>query len=139
MSSLVLLVDDDPVVNFLHQRMMTRYCTPAQIKIFVDGKQALDFLMAEHQNYDSILVLLDINMPEMNGWEFLDIVSQSDMREKLVVFMLSSSVAEEDVRKSERYDLVEGYLIKPLSQEKCNWLKSRNTMRKFFESESSNG
>ncbi|MDZ7847190.1 MAG: hypothetical protein U5L96_10685 [Owenweeksia sp.] len=64
-------------------------------------------------------MLLDINMPVMKGWQLLYELSQANWREKLVVFMLSSSIAQYDMNKAKEYDLVAGYHVKAFSQASC--------------------
>ncbi len=126
MKVLFMLVDDDPVVNFVSQHMVTNQGLTDDPRTFESGGTALDFINSHHSEYDQIIMLLDINMPEIDGWEVLDQLSNSseELKSKLHVFMLSSSISDHDIAKSREYSIVRDYLIKPLNAEKCKKISS---------------
>jgi response regulator of citrate/malate metabolism len=64
------------------------------------------------------MIFLDINMPKMNGWDFLDAYQQ--VEDKVKVYMLSSSINSKDIQKSETYEVVNGFICKPLVVEKLS-------------------
>lgn len=122
MNTLILLVDDDPVVNFLHRKMLQKRFPHTEIEVFENPERALEFLNTGSQcsGYCHILLLLDINMPEIDGWQFLEEAREMKCHSKLVVFMLTSSVAEEDMEHCRNYEAVKGYITKPLNLEKMD-------------------
>ncbi len=124
MNILYLLVDDDIIINMVNRRVLQRQGLANEPAAFTSAEKALHFIDSEHQNYDGLVILLDINMPELDGWGFLEEIrhKSGDLREKLKIFMLSSSIADEDISKAYNDPLVQDYLIKPLSAEKCQQL-----------------
>ncbi len=124
MKTSFLLIDDDKVINYVNKIVLSQCGFTNNPEIFTDARMALDYLNNHHSSYDKFIILLDINMPEMDGWEFLDIVSQADYKDKLVVFMLTSSMAKEDVQKSKTYDMVHDFISKPMTEERCMRLKN---------------
>lgn len=112
-----ILIDDDPVSNLIHRKIIetTRMDCEAEVISFSTGREGLKFITQCHTRIcNEFVVLLDINMPGLNGWEFLD------QLEKLSkawnnVYILSSSIAKTDLAKAKTYKSVKGYLYKPLS------------------------
>ncbi len=123
--SKILLVDDDEVNNFFNKSLLTRQLQfKGEIKICVNGKEALEYLETEIQKgiYNSPdLIFLDINMPVMNGFEFMTHYEQlpENMKAKIVVCMLTSSLNEEDIEKAQQFDSLREYIHKPLGVEEC--------------------
>lgn len=112
----VVLVDDDPVVLFLHEILVKRGKFDELTYSFKDGKKALDFI-TENREKVPFLVLLDINMPVMNGWEFLDTLREDPIGEQVFVAIVSSSINSYDLEKAGNYVQVVEYLEKPVSKD----------------------
>lgn len=112
----VVLVDDDPVVLFLHEILVKRGNFDELTYSFKDGKKALDFI-TENREKVPFLVLLDINMPVMNGWEFLDTLREDPIGEQVFVAIVSSSINSYDLEKAGNYVQVVEYLEKPVSKD----------------------
>jgi len=91
------------------------YCENA--KSFSDGPYALDYLKREYCKSTQYIIILDINMPLMNGWEFLDEVKSLFSAKNFMVFMLSSSTDQADMQKAKDIELVKSFFCKPLSEE----------------------
>lgn len=108
----ILIIDDDPVNNMINQRLIKKFNSNFEIETVMDATKALDKLENEPDTRPD-LILLDINMPVMNGWEFLEAVREKNL--SIVVVMLSSSIDKHDRSKSSSYPVVVDYLIKPLS------------------------
>ena len=121
---LVWLVDDDSVSNMLHAEFFKEYFPRILIKTFEKAEEGLSELKQIIKSKEDILIpdliLLDINMPVMNGWEFLEDFHDSMifMTEQIGVVMLTSSIATEDYRKSLQFPAVIAYLTKPLDLSK---------------------
>lgn len=113
----VMLVDDDPMVIFIHKAVLSQEQKLRDSQAYHYAQEALNFLKEHNSPDESFLILLDINMPKMDGWEFLDELGKIRWQCKLHIIMVTSSISEDDRFKSHRYPLVIDYLIKPLGQE----------------------
>ncbi|GMQ26605.1 response regulator [Algoriphagus sp. oki45] len=112
----VFLVDDDPINNLINRRLLGKVGISDRIVEFLSGDDALEMLSAEPLE-NKVLVLLDINMPVMNGWEFLDKYMSILPHRKDKILILSSSIDFQDRQKAKEYSIVEGFMEKPLNLE----------------------
>jgi CheY-like chemotaxis protein len=116
----ILLVDDDPDDNFLHRLAIMESGLCETIREARNGPAALRYLSqtesTDYQRPD--IVFLDINMPGMNGFEFLELYHQLPLhqRSRLVVLMLSTSLNPIDEQKARQFKDVGGYYSKPLTK-----------------------
>jgi CheY-like chemotaxis protein len=112
-----ILIDDDPIINLVHKRIIQKVDETAQIEIFISGIKALEYFKTNEA--DGQVVFLDINMPEMNGFEFLDelIKNKNIHKEALSIYILTSSLNNKDREKAKHYPILKGYLGKPLNGE----------------------
>lgn len=120
----VMLVDDDPVNNFLNQRLLEKLAVTNQLLVALNGQEA--FALLDQHCPDKAcpaLILLDVNMPVMNGFEFLFTYQQLPRarREAIVVVMLTTSLHPQDVERGRQLH-VASFLTKPLTEEKVNKL-----------------
>ncbi len=118
----VLLVDDDPASNYLAQLLLKRLNTIEHISVAHNGKEALDYVI-EQKAANSLpdLILLDINMPLMDGFEFMEQFQQLPYHTQSRVVLLSSSVSSRDTEKAAHYQL-DAFINKPLTKEKLSKL-----------------
>lgn len=117
----VLLVDDDDATNFYHEIVLEEWGKVKNIYVALNGKQAIDFLK-EHDSFRyerPSLILLDINMPVMNGFEFLEAYRtlDDDLKASFVVVMLTTSLHPKDQNKAQGFNELRGYINKPLTVE----------------------
>ena len=115
----VLLIDDDKATNFFNERVVTRHNSFDNINTVHSGKAALDYL-AKVENQVAIkpnLIFLDINMPAMNGWEFLVEFAKlnKNTTDGIKVILLSTSSNPDDVNESIKNHSVDDFINKPLS------------------------
>lgn len=112
----VMLIDDDDVTNFYNKTILEQMNCCDEIIVFEEAVRALEFLKNEHDSIN--LILLDVNMPIMNGWDFIEAyrLIPSDKKAKIVM-MLSSSANSEDRERAERIELIKKFINKPLTEE----------------------
>ena len=109
-----MIVEDDPMISFLHREMLRRNNITEESLTFLNGKEALDFMLRDSSE-KHYLVLLDLNMPVMNGWEFLDTLEKiREISCRTKVAIVTSSMNPADKSKAREYAMVEYYLSKPL-------------------------
>ena len=117
----LLLVDDDEMTLFIHEKILKRSGVPFPMRSFQSAEQCLDHLHTS-QNAHRYVILLDINMPGMSGWEMLDQM-QTELHElEIYVIMATSSVDYDDRKKADHYPLVIDFIEKPFSIDICNGL-----------------
>jgi PAS domain S-box-containing protein len=119
----LLLIDDDLVVQMVNKKLITKNGLHINPQIFMSAKFALSYLQEKDSPDVGFKVLLDINMPEKNGWEFLDEVSKIEFLSPIEVIMLTSSVDKSDSVKAKAYPMVVDFLTKPLTSEKLDLLR----------------
>ena len=117
----ILLVDDMKSDNYLSSRVMRKVCPDCGITTRQGGQEALDYLNGEGtgQRQFPDLILLDINMPRVSGWDFLDRFKllPEAVRKRTVVCMLTTSRSQEDRQKAARYPIIKKFLTKPLTMD----------------------
>ena len=122
----VLCVDDDSISLTISQLLLKRTGFAGDVATAIDGSDALEYFgNLFSKDPDPIenapqLILLDINMPVMNGWEFLEEYKQfqGKLPKPIAIYMVSSSVNSSDMQKSRSYNAVSDYLVKPVSRSK---------------------
>jgi CheY-like chemotaxis protein len=135
----VLLIDDDDTTNFLNQRLLERMQLTDNIRTFVNGKQAFDYLYnVSNANYEHTdenyfqpeLIFLDISMPVMDGFEMLDLYDRlnPEFRGKIILAVLTTSTHPQDTDAAKKYSAE--YLTKPLTADKVNML-----LKKHFDTQ----
>ncbi len=117
---IVFLIDDDKLCNLVNEHVISSVYDKSLLQTYSDPILAFEKLLDLLQKEPGarILILLDINMPIVDGWGFLDILSKENLPnlgERLKIYMLSSSVDTADKIKAYHNELVSGYLEKPLT------------------------
>lgn len=114
MACKILIVDDDPTSLFLHQSLIIKSGLCANPEQFLNGEEAFEYLEACEGTQDSFLILLDLAMPVMDGWEFLEKLEQADFPFRIDVAVVTSSIEKSDRIRAEKSPFVSAYLIKPI-------------------------
>lgn len=119
-------MDDDEATNFINKKILRKLQLAEQINVALNGREAIEFLKNDESFGETKvgltrpqLILLDINMPVMDGWEFMEAYQQLSEERKadVVVVMLSTSGNPDDVRRAESIPEISGYNTKPLQPE----------------------
>ncbi|MEO1655958.1 MAG: response regulator [Bacteroidota bacterium] len=115
----ILLIDDNEADNFFHHRTIQEADCCQEIKVFRDAEEALRFFKSAPESFKPDLIFLDIHMPGLNGWEFLEEYKQLPEAQKAdtLLVMLSTFPDPEDWKKAEHDLHLSGYLKKPLDKE----------------------
>jgi CheY-like chemotaxis protein len=120
--SRILLVDDDGISNHLHKMLIDDLALAEKVEVATDGEEALEMIENYHKelpnNKKDILVLMDINMPGMDAFDFLTIFQHRQERFKnLHIVLLSSSLNLRDKEKAMEYQVLD-FMVKPLTEDK---------------------
>lgn len=129
----VILVDDDSVIIFIHKTLITSNDFAQNPVAFSNAKETLEYLKNHQDKSSTIFIMLDINMPEMNGWEFLDALKEVHEQENLYIVMVTSSIDRTDKLKAKEYPNIIDYIEKPITIAKIEELKSLKEISSFFE------
>ena len=113
----ICIIDDDPIFRFGTKKMMEKAQFPLDFLVYKNGQEAYDDLAQKIEQRINLpdVILLDLNMPIMDGWQFLDEFSKILTSERIPIYIVSSSVDRRDIEKAKSYDIVINYLIKPFS------------------------
>lgn len=132
----VLLVDDDEATNFINRRIIEKAGITNHIEVAYNGKEAIDYLTCSgkyekkgDQFPKPMLILMDINMPVMDGWEFLEVYSKldNDKKSDKILVMLTTSFNPDDKTRAENILEISGFQSKPL-----DLVKVSNIMKTYF-------
>jgi len=128
----ILFIDDDPITLMLCKMVTKKASFSNEIATSKNGEEALQYFdtLKEIGPNNELkkqpqLIFLDLNMPVMGGWEFLESFSTSEYADynKTKVIILSSTIDPEDLEKSKKYPMVIDFLSKPISQEMLEYVK----------------
>lgn len=118
----LLLIDDDEITNLFNRIIFKESNIAKKITVYDNAIGAIEMIKLKIQKKDTLpeLIFLDINMPIMNGWDFLDQISflPHSVRDSIKIVMLSASANPDDIARSNRYHFVKGYACKPINADK---------------------
>lgn len=120
---LLISIDDTAFDQMMNERIVKRSGLVHDFRTFLDPAEALDFLrQPDRPPVDAIL--LDINMPKMDGFEFLDVAKCGFGPDfaKVVIVMLTTSLSPLNVDRAKTYDLIRAYFNKPLANSQLQWI-----------------
>lgn len=124
----VLLIDDDSIYQFVSCKTLEATGHTDKIKVCSNGEEAIRFLEENMNKAEELpdVILLDVNMPVMNGWEFLDVFQplKPNLVKDIRIYLVTSSMNDEDKDFSRRYNCVQDYIVKPLARDKISEILS---------------
>ncbi|MFB9845124.1 response regulator [Mucilaginibacter ginsenosidivorans] len=119
--SKLILIDDDPMYHKISQLMLREYSVVKDVVSSTDAKATIDFLEENKENPEQLpdYIFVDLNMPGYNGWDFLNDYRKiyDSLKKAIRVYIVSSSIAPHDIKKSKTYSFVNSFIIKPLTRE----------------------
>lgn len=128
----ILCVDDDPITLMLCKKVISKSSFSHEVITAQNGEEALHhFNILKYTNDKNKrkpeLIFLDLNMPIMGGWEFLDHFVSSDYNDfnSIPVIVLSSTIDPEDLAKAKKYPIIIDFLSKPITQPMLEYLKKK--------------
>lgn len=117
----VLFIDDDPITLMLCKKVIEKTQFALHVDTLTNGKDALKYLNEIYEKGLKIypdLIFLDLNMPIMDGWEFLDALSKTNLYDSnLNIIILSSTIDPKDIEKAKNYSIVKNFISKPITAE----------------------
>lgn len=116
---LACIIDDDPIFVYGAKRIMKLAEFAESFMVFHNGYDALVNLsrIIESGERSPDLILLDLNMPVLDGWQFLDKFVTIPAAKDIVVYIITSSISQADRSKAENYGLSSRYIVKPITPE----------------------
>lgn len=126
-----IVIDDDRSNNIICEFSLRRFSPVTEIKTFLDPQVALEFIKESYSQISlksPTILFLDINMPVITGWEFLEIfkVFEPYIKQQFIIYLLTSSIDHRDIEKAKANVLVHGVLPKPLSSKIINSVFKQN-------------
>lgn len=116
---IIWVIDDDAIYQTIINKLIQKSGVFSAHSSFINGKEAIHTLKNTLGNNDYLpdIILLDINMPVMDGWEFMEEIKliKTKINKKIIIYIVSSSIAIEDKNKSKTFTDIIGYIPKPIS------------------------
>ncbi|TLP73211.1 response regulator [Maribacter sp. ACAM166] len=113
------IIDDDPIFIYGTKRIIKEVDFAKKVIVYNNGQEAVDGLkeIIKEQGLLPDVIFLDLNMPIMNGWEFLDEYKncRHDKSKKTIIYIISSSVDPRDLERVKNYKQVDDYILKPIT------------------------
>lgn len=128
----LLIVDDDPVVLLILEKMVVRSFFHPQPIICQTASEAIQYINQNTSDKLDFLIMLDINMPGMNGWEMMDELFAKSKKPPVKVVIVTSSINKSDRLKAANYPCVVDYIEKPVFVERLLKLKHNESLSNIF-------
>jgi CheY-like chemotaxis protein len=125
----IVLIDDDTLAHFLFKALMNLYAAGVPFETFMTPHEVINLI--ENDSFKAAALVLDINMPNMNGWEFLGELQK--MNYSIPVYMLTSSNHSGDRKRVSEFNNVKGYFEKPLTPEHLTTIVDSHIKRRISD------
>lgn len=117
MSKVICIIDDDPIYQFLINKIIGNSEADHEVMFFKNGKEALDYFTLDLNKNLPEIILLDLEMPVMDGWDFLKELDKLQI-DKPDIYIVSSSISHEDREKVKLFPKIKGHFSKPINSNK---------------------
>jgi CheY-like chemotaxis protein len=116
---LACLIDDDEIFAFGAKRIIEMSEICHELKILKNGQEAIDFLVPRLDEFTTrpVFILLDLNMPVMDGWQFLEEFTAVAPEKSAVIYVISSSIDPADIERARSFNRVSNYMVKPITKD----------------------
>ncbi|RYE29998.1 MAG: response regulator [Sphingobacteriaceae bacterium] len=116
----VALIDDDPIYTSAFKNLLLSWQIKNPFLFFNNGKEMLDFMLIKEASALPDILLLDVNMPVMNGWSFLENFAKirQQIHKNISIYLVSSSIWEDDLQRASNHMLVRDFISKPIYKDK---------------------
>jgi CheY-like chemotaxis protein len=132
----IWVIDDDDVFQFTISKIFKILQLPEKVHTFSDGEKAIEHLTNNMDNAESLpdIILLDINMPIMDGWQFLEEYSKvkKHLKKAVVIYLVTSSVDARDIRLAKEFEDISEYITKPMSFDKVRELVGQKKAAQYI-------
>ena len=117
----LVLIDDDPVINMIHAKLLEKAFPAKKVVAFTNPEEGIAYakLRLAKSGWRPY-ILLDINMPEMSGWEFIEELESMQNGKELPVAIVTSSIDQQDKVKAAQYPMVRSFFVKPFNPNKLS-------------------
>ncbi len=129
----VSIVDDDEAIQFVHKLLLQKAGISNFVNQFLMGNGIIDFISENNQIDDVHIIFLDLNMPEIDGWDILDFISTHTLLCKVFVIIVSSSIEEKDKFRATSYTSVVDFIQKPFGIDDLLKLKSNTQLKNYLQ------
>lgn len=118
----LMIIDDDDVFVFLTKKTIAQVNFVENIKVFDNGLDSINYIKENRENPDLLpeVIFLDLSMPIMDGWQFLDeyILLEPKIEKEIIIYVISSSISPDDLKKAKSIKVVTDFIVKPITTEK---------------------
>lgn len=127
----VFIIDDDKIYRFTTEKYIHLLKLAKKVSTYADGEEALNHIKDNIANSDELpdVILLDVNMPIMDGWDFIEeyISLNPQFPKPVTIYMVSSSIDERDRERAHKISEISAYIVKPITEEQLvKLIKSTN-------------